>query len=194
MIEVTRRQGRRRKKILGDLNDRRGYCQLKEKDLDRNIWRDRLRRGFEPVVRQTTGWPWYDLHKDTNDVIKIDAFASTSPHAPDSQQHYFKCSLRVLTFNRFTARSYAEELQQCLKLFVSGFKFDCFAGRTHHCRNFNEIQSCVFVFKKLRTYNRPLVCADSQLRFCEEIKSFTVLNEDGVSTHQKASERTLVFD
>ena len=29
-IEVTRRRGRRRKKLLDDLKDRRGYCQLKE--------------------------------------------------------------------------------------------------------------------------------------------------------------------
>ena len=37
-IEVTRRQGRRRKKLLDDLKDRRGYCHLKEKALDRNMW------------------------------------------------------------------------------------------------------------------------------------------------------------
>ncbi|PNF24421.1 hypothetical protein B7P43_G09695 [Cryptotermes secundus] len=34
-IEVTRRRGRRRKKMLDDLGDRRGYCHLKEKALDR---------------------------------------------------------------------------------------------------------------------------------------------------------------
>ena len=54
-IEVTSRQGRRRKKLLDDLKDRRGYCHLKEEALDRNMWRDRFGRGFEPVVRQTTG-------------------------------------------------------------------------------------------------------------------------------------------
>ena len=54
-IEVTRRQGRRRKKLLDDLKDRRGYCHLKEETVDRNMWRDRFGRGFEPVVRQTTG-------------------------------------------------------------------------------------------------------------------------------------------
>ena len=54
-IEVTRRQGRRCKKLLDDLKDRRGYSHLKEEALDRNIWRDRFGRGFEPVVRQTTG-------------------------------------------------------------------------------------------------------------------------------------------
>ena len=54
-IEVTRRQGRRRKKLLEYLKDRRGYSHLKEEALDRSMWRDRFGRGFEPVVRQTTG-------------------------------------------------------------------------------------------------------------------------------------------
>ena len=36
-IEVTRRRGRRRKKILDDLKDRRGYCHLKEEALDRTV-------------------------------------------------------------------------------------------------------------------------------------------------------------
>ena len=53
---MTRRQGGRRKKLLDDLRDRRGYCHLKEEALDRNMWRDRFGRGFGPVVRQTTGW------------------------------------------------------------------------------------------------------------------------------------------
>ena len=54
-IEMTRRQGRRRKKLLDDLKDRSGYSHLKEEALDRNMWRDRFGRSFEPVVRQTTG-------------------------------------------------------------------------------------------------------------------------------------------
>jgi hypothetical protein len=36
-IEVTRRRGRRRKELLDDLKDRRGYCQLKEEALDRTV-------------------------------------------------------------------------------------------------------------------------------------------------------------
>ena len=34
-IEVRRRRGRRSKKQVDDLKDRRGYCQLKEEILDR---------------------------------------------------------------------------------------------------------------------------------------------------------------
>ena len=48
---MTRGRGRRRKKLLDDLKDRRGYSHLKEEAVDRNIWRDRFGRGFEPVVR-----------------------------------------------------------------------------------------------------------------------------------------------
>jgi len=49
-IQVKRRRGRRRKKLLDDLKDRTGYCQLKEGALDRTMWTNRFRRGFGPVV------------------------------------------------------------------------------------------------------------------------------------------------
>jgi len=49
-IEVTRRRGRRCKKLLDDLKDRRGYSQLKEEALDRTMWRNRFGRGLGPVV------------------------------------------------------------------------------------------------------------------------------------------------
>jgi hypothetical protein len=49
-IEVTRRRGRRRKKLLDDLGDRRGYSHLKEEALDRTKWRNRFGRGCGPVV------------------------------------------------------------------------------------------------------------------------------------------------
>jgi hypothetical protein len=53
-IEVTGRQGRRRRKLLSNFKEKRGYSQLKEKVLDRTIWRARFGRGFGPVLRQTT--------------------------------------------------------------------------------------------------------------------------------------------
>jgi len=55
-MEVTRRWGRRRKKLLDDLKYRRGYSHLKEEGLDRTMWRNRFGGGFEPVVRQDTEW------------------------------------------------------------------------------------------------------------------------------------------
>ena len=49
-IQVTRRQGRRRKKLLDELKDRGGYCELKEEALDRTMWRNCFARGFGPVI------------------------------------------------------------------------------------------------------------------------------------------------
>jgi hypothetical protein len=49
-MEVTRRRGRRRKKLLDDLRDRRGYSHLKEEALDRIKWRNHFGRGCGPVV------------------------------------------------------------------------------------------------------------------------------------------------
>ena len=49
-IEVRRRRGRRHKKLLDDLKDRRGYCRLKEEALHRTMWRNHFGRGFGPVV------------------------------------------------------------------------------------------------------------------------------------------------
>ena len=51
-MEVTRRRGRRLKKLLDDLKDKRRYSHLKEEALDRTMWGNRFRGGFEPVVRQ----------------------------------------------------------------------------------------------------------------------------------------------
>jgi len=36
---VTGRQGRRRRKLLDDLKERRGYSHLKEEALDRMLWK-----------------------------------------------------------------------------------------------------------------------------------------------------------
>ena len=46
-IEVTRRRGRRHKKLLDDLKDRRGYCQLKEEALDCTMWKKRLEEALD---------------------------------------------------------------------------------------------------------------------------------------------------
>jgi hypothetical protein len=45
---VTRSRGRR-KKLLDDLGDRRGYSHLKEEALDRIKWRKRVGRDCGPV-------------------------------------------------------------------------------------------------------------------------------------------------
>ena len=53
-MEVARRQGRRRMKLLDDLKDRRGYSHLKQEALVCTMWRHRFGGGFRPVVRQNT--------------------------------------------------------------------------------------------------------------------------------------------
>ena len=54
-MEMTRRRGRRRKKLLYDLKDRRGHSHLKEDALNRTVWRNRscwltLRTGEDTLI------------------------------------------------------------------------------------------------------------------------------------------------
>jgi len=53
VMEVAGRRGRRRRKLLDDLKERREYAHLMEEALDRTMWRACFGRGFGPVVRQT---------------------------------------------------------------------------------------------------------------------------------------------
>jgi len=55
-MEVTGRRGGRRRKLLDDLKERRGYCHLKKEALDRTMWRAGFGRGFGSVVRRTAKW------------------------------------------------------------------------------------------------------------------------------------------
>jgi len=50
-IEVTRLRGRRLKKLLDDLKDRRRYSHLKKEALDHTMWKHRFGRDIRPVVR-----------------------------------------------------------------------------------------------------------------------------------------------
>ena len=67
---------RRRKKLLDDLKDRRGYCQLKEETLDHTMWRSRFGRGSGPVVWQIT---------DDDDDVFIMSCVSDQYHFSSSQ-------------------------------------------------------------------------------------------------------------
>jgi hypothetical protein len=53
-IEMKGIRGRRRKQLLDDLKEKRWYWKLNEEALDRTLWRTGFRRGYGPVVRQTT--------------------------------------------------------------------------------------------------------------------------------------------
>jgi hypothetical protein len=48
-----RKTRKKTKKLLDDLEERRGYSHLKEEALDRTMWRAGFGRGFGPVLRQT---------------------------------------------------------------------------------------------------------------------------------------------
>jgi hypothetical protein len=52
-IEVTGRRGIRRKQLLDDPKETRGYWKLKQEGLNRTLWRTYSGRGCGPVVRQT---------------------------------------------------------------------------------------------------------------------------------------------
>jgi hypothetical protein len=62
---VTGRRGRRCRKLLDDLKERRGYYHLKEEALDRTMWKARFGRGFGPVVRENTKCIEHVLRKTT---------------------------------------------------------------------------------------------------------------------------------
>jgi hypothetical protein len=79
---VTGRRGRKRRKLLDDLKERRGYSNMKEEELDRTMWRARFGIGFGPVVRQTyllTPWSRVLLEKLTGLQLikKFPAFYGT---------------------------------------------------------------------------------------------------------------------
>jgi hypothetical protein len=73
MVETRERRGRRRKQLLDDLKERRGYSKLKEEAVDRDLWRNvhsvlivptgtlrlpllRFFRAFSSVARQMPGY------------------------------------------------------------------------------------------------------------------------------------------
>jgi hypothetical protein len=57
---VTGRQERRRRQLLDDLKDTRGYWKLKEAALYRTVCRTCFGRSCEPAVGQTAEW-MYDV-------------------------------------------------------------------------------------------------------------------------------------
>jgi hypothetical protein len=44
-IEMTGRPGRRCEKLLDDLEEKRGYCKMKDESVDRTVWRTRFEGG-----------------------------------------------------------------------------------------------------------------------------------------------------
>jgi hypothetical protein len=86
-VEVTGRRGRRRRKLLDDLKERRGYSHLKEEALDRTMLRARFGRGFGPVVRQTAEW-----------MNSLDVPDLLAPVRPSRTSEYFVGVKRLVGF------------------------------------------------------------------------------------------------
>ena len=53
---MTGGRGRRRKQLLDDLKEQRGYWRLTEGALDRTVWRTGFSRDCGPAVIQTAVW------------------------------------------------------------------------------------------------------------------------------------------
>ena len=51
---MTGRRGRRRRKLLDDIKERKGCSHLKEEALDRTVWRALFGKGFGAFVRKTS--------------------------------------------------------------------------------------------------------------------------------------------
>jgi hypothetical protein len=87
-IEVTGWQGRRRKQLLDDFKETRGYWKLKEETLDRTVWITRFGRGCGPACNKTesvmNSWPhthafWKVKVKLTlEQIMNISALSLTS--------------------------------------------------------------------------------------------------------------------
>jgi hypothetical protein len=52
-IKVRGRRRRKRKQLLDNIKENRGYCKLKEEALDHTVWRTGFGRGYGPVLRHT---------------------------------------------------------------------------------------------------------------------------------------------
>jgi hypothetical protein len=71
---VTRRRGRRRKKLLDDLGDRKGHSHLKEEALDRTKCTNRFGRGLDLSSDGLLMMiPLFDRHQDTDNVRNSEA-------------------------------------------------------------------------------------------------------------------------
>ena len=99
---MTGRQGRRRRKLLDDLKERRGYSHLKEEALDRTKWTARFGRGFGPVVRQTTKW-MKECSNSVNFWCYISAlkliFCTGSAYVNTQEQHQFETSHELISLH-----------------------------------------------------------------------------------------------
>ena len=97
-IAVMGTRGRRMKQLVDDLKERRGYCKLKDEELDRTVWRTGFGRDSGSVVRQSTGWWW----RGTYAIIKCNR--NISSYARSLLQTDHECDpIRDVEEERVTA-------------------------------------------------------------------------------------------
>jgi hypothetical protein len=85
---VRGRRGRKRRKLLDDPKESRGYSHLKEEALDRTMWRARFGRGLGPVVRQTT---WCHILNDRNMCCGRETMTHRMLHTLKTEMEYPRC-------------------------------------------------------------------------------------------------------
>ena len=108
-MDVTRRRGRRRKKLLDDLKDRRGYSHLKEEALDHTMWRNRIWKRLW-TCRQTDYWiiitiycimEHWNIDKQAHETGFSFTKTVSSKYDIPSSHKFFRQSGRNFRFRRF---------------------------------------------------------------------------------------------
>jgi hypothetical protein len=106
VIQVTGRQGRRRRKLLDDLKARRGYSHLKEEALDRTVWGVRFGRSFGAAVRQTAKrMNDYKIQMRVQQLWRkqhCSIIMAPNGHNTTENQHLLRTGVLVTLFTRST--------------------------------------------------------------------------------------------
>ena len=90
-MDVKRRRGRRRKKLLDDLKDRRGYSHLKEEALD--LSSDRLLNKIRTTWMRCSSWKLQNVHQRrkytlySHHIIKCNVGHATFLHSARQEIH-----------------------------------------------------------------------------------------------------------
>jgi hypothetical protein len=139
--------GRRRKQLLDDLKERRGYWKLNAEALDLTLWRTRFGRGCGPVIRQTTEWmnewmnewvnEWIETY--TLNVSRGFSFDATMFTRAHQSNHVHKSPPMQPCSQEPTIGTFFTELNVCLT-FTHCLKSTLIIS-SHLCR-FHKVSSC----------------------------------------------------
>jgi hypothetical protein len=142
-VEVTGRRGRRRKQLLDDLMETRGYWKLKEEALDRSVWRTRFGRGCGPCRKADCGiGEWLEVltevcisdvgkKGDRRDTVKFVRWTQKNV-TPRSYTGNMAVRTNVKTLSR--VHQTAQQQFQHLLMFMSSRDDTCQLHLLHNCR------------------------------------------------------------